>query len=104
MQYRINEDGDIVRATLRDNLNRQLRNQLERNISSALSVTAPTKYESMIAKYNPRYEEDKVTDPKEGVKTISVFRFHIPDLNVSIQFNPKRRGLMPSLYQETVKH
>lgn len=91
VQYRVNEDGDIVRATLRDNLNRQLRNQLERSISSALSVTAPTKYESMIAKYNPRYEEDKVTDPKEGVKTISVFRFHIPDLNVSIQFNPKAK-------------
>ena len=33
VQYRVNEDGDIVRATLRDNLNRQLRNQLERSIS-----------------------------------------------------------------------
>lgn len=91
VQYRIDEDGNIVRATLRDNLNRQLRNQLERSISSALSITAPTQYEPKVAKYNPRYEEDKVTDPKEGMKTISVFRFQIPELNVSIQFNPKAK-------------
>lgn len=91
VQYRINEDGEIVRATLRDNLNRQLRNQLERSISSALSITAPTQYEPKVAKYNPRYEEDKVTDAKEGLRTVSVFRFQIPELNISVQFNPKAK-------------
>lgn len=91
VQYRVDEDGNIVRVTLRDNLNKQLRNMLERGISSALSVTAPIKYESKVAKYNPRYEEDKIIDAKEGLQTISVFRFQIPELNLSVQFNPRAK-------------
>lgn len=91
IQYRVNEDGEVVRATLRGNLNSQLRRQLEERISASLSVIAPTVYDLKTSKYNPRYEEDKIVGRNGDIKSVFVFRFRIPELNLDIQFNPKAK-------------
>lgn len=87
IQYRIDEDGNIVRATLKDNLNSQLRRQLEERIAASLSVLSETYYDNKIAKYKPTFEES--LDNK--LKNSSVFKFIIPDANLEVHFTPKAK-------------
>lgn len=101
IQYKINEDGEVVRATLRDNLNSQLRRQLEERISASLSVIAPTVYGLKTSKYNPRYEEDKIVGKDGQIKSVFIFKFEIPELNLNVQFNPKaKKSNAFSLYRD----
>lgn len=89
MQYKINEDGELVRVTLRDNLNSQIRRRLEDEISASLSVVNPEFYSDKISKYNPTYNLYEFID-KFGNKN-SEYRFKFSTQNIEITFNPKAK-------------
>ena len=91
IQYKLDEDNNIVRTTLKDNLNSKLRRTLEEGIAGTLSIVSRQSYNSRVAKYNPEFSNiDTISKNGELIST-PTFKFYIPKLNLEVQFNPKAK-------------